>query len=576
MFGTIIENFADGLILALFFGMSIFIHELGHFLVALKLGLVVDTFSIGFGPAIWKKKINGIVYKLSWFPLGGYVALPQLDPTGMSTVQGVSEDGKEVTHRQLPEISPIRKIAVACAGATGNIILAVVAACIIWVSPGAITYKGDAVVSSVDERGSAYSAGLRAGDQILAVNGEPVSTWYSVSMELLMVGKSADVELLVQSGKEQKTLTVPVVKAKGAEVPMIVGIERQSTPCMLKGIVSGGSADKAGLRENDIVKSFDGVKVAGANEFIRLLTARVDKSVSIVVARDDKEVESTVVPQYSVVKTKRALIGVGIEPQGDRCVFTSIRFDSPAAEAGLRENDVAKKFDGVEIKGVEQFINLVAGKAGKRVPIVVERNGEEVELTVVPKRSLNVVSIGAQPMDIVMPWMQEKGVLAQLKADAGGIVRILKALVTPKESKHAAGGLGGPLMIFAALWMAIKMSIFNAVGFVRFLNINLAILNMLPIPILDGGHVVFSLWELVTRRKINAKVVNVLVNGFAILFLGAFLILTTRDVDRLFPGVKRMLHIGQKSEAVATNVVETAAASTNMTLSVTNSLPAWK
>ena len=130
-------------------------------------------------------------------------------------------------------------------------------------------------------------------------------------------------------------------------------------------------------------------------------------------------------------------------------------------------------------------------------------------------------------------------------------------------------------MIFAALWMAIKISIFNAVGFVRFLNVNLAILNMLPIPILDGGHVVFSLWELITRRKINAKVVNVLVNGFAILFLGAFLILTTRDVGRLFPGVRRMLHIGHKSAGV-TNVVESASAATNAVQSVTNSIPIAK
>ena len=64
-------------------GLVIFVHELGHFLAARRLGLVVDVFSLGFGPAIWKRKIGEIVYKIGIIPLGGYVAIPQLDPSGM-------------------------------------------------------------------------------------------------------------------------------------------------------------------------------------------------------------------------------------------------------------------------------------------------------------------------------------------------------------------------------------------------------------------------------------------------------------------------------------------------------------
>ena len=81
-------------ILVLLFGVTIFVHELGHFLTARWLGLVVEVFSIGFGPSIWEKKVNGIRYKIGCIPFGGYVALPQLDPTGMSRVQG-SGDGEE-------------------------------------------------------------------------------------------------------------------------------------------------------------------------------------------------------------------------------------------------------------------------------------------------------------------------------------------------------------------------------------------------------------------------------------------------------------------------------------------------
>ena len=469
---SFVENSGDIIVLLLFFGVSIFIHELGHFLVAIKLGLVVDTFSIGFGPAIWKKEVNGIVFKICWIPLGGYVALPQLDPTGMSTVQGVSEDCKEVEHRVLPEISPARRIAVSVAGAAGNVVLAVVFAMIIWLSPGAITYKGAPVIESVEESSAVYASGLRGGDEIIAINEKQVSTWYDVSMEMLLIGSSTNVDLVVQSGQDQRSISVPMVMHEGAEIPVFEGIARQTTPCILKAIIPDSRAEEAGLMENDIIKTFDGIKVTGTRE----------------------------------------------------------------------------------------FISLVGTRAEKKVPIVIEREGEELTLEVIPKYSdqYERALIGVQPMDFILPWMQEKRPIAQLKSDAMRIVRLLKALVTPKEAKNAASGMGGPVMIFAALWMAIKISMFNAIGFLRFLNINLAILNLLPLPILDGGHVMFALWEGVTKRKVNAKVVNVLVNACGVILIGIFLIITFRDVDRIFPKIRSMFSRGDKTECV-TNAVQTNA-----------------
>jgi regulator of sigma E protease len=268
------------------------------------------------------------------------------------------------------------------------------------------------------------------------------------------------------------------------------------------------------------------------------------------------------------VKTEKALIGVVIH----ELLCVDIRPESPASEAGFQQNDIIKSIDGVTVNESAEFIKLVGERADKSVPIVVERDGKEVELTVVPRRYIKTASIGASPTDLILPWMQEKGPIAQLRADASGIFRILKALVTPEQAKHAAGGLGGPVMIFAALWMAIKISMFNAIGFIRFLNINLAILNMLPIPVLDGGHIMFALWEMITKRKVHAKVVNILVNVFAVLLIGVFLILTTRDVGRFCPGVKNLFGRGDKTECV-TNMVESTAA-TNLVETATDSIPA--
>ena len=119
--------------------------------------------------------------------------------------------------------------------------------------------------------------------------------------------------------------------------------------------------------------------------------------------------------------------------------------------------------------------------------------------------------------------------------------------------------LGGPVAIFGMLWVYIKTNLLAAVGFLRFLNVNLAILNLLPIPVLDGGHIVFSTWELVSRRKAHPKIVNGLVNVFAVLLIIVFVLLTVKDVGRFFPPLKRLFPGGgaPRTEAV-TNAVEDA------------------
>ena len=463
--------------MVVFFGLTIFVHELGHFLVALKCGMVVDTFSIGFGPAMWKRKIRGITFKIGVIPVGGYVALPQLDPSGMASVQG-EQDGKDEDQgakpRALTDISPWYKILVSLAGATGNIILAFVLAVTIWASPKAITYPDTAEIGEVAEGCIAHGQGLRPGDAIVAVNGKPVTSWYDYSMECLLVGETNSVTLTVASEAGEREINVPLVKGDTL-VPVVPGVARKGVPCLFADIMPGGSAEAAGLKPGDVVLMFDGIKV------------------------DDRK----------------------------------------------------------------HFVELVGERDGQEVPIVVDRQGEILECRVRPEfnEEAGQAIVGVKVVGIIMPWMHEKRPLAQLKSDAMAIVRLLRALVTPGESRNAAKGLGGPFAIFATLWISIKVSMFNAVGFLRFLNVNLAILNLLPIPVLDGGHIVFSLWEGVSRRKVHPRIVNVLINVFAVLLIVLVAVLTLKDVDTFVPKARRIVFFWRDhdADAEATNAVPEAA-----------------
>ena len=171
----ILSNIGVGLLVLMLLGICIFVHELGHFLAARWCGMVIDTFSIGMGPAIWKRKRNGITYRIGWIPFGGYVALPQLDPTGMALIQGEPEAGasdkpsvtsdqaKKEKSRELPRIAPWKKIVVSLAGGVGNLILAVIIAWLVfWLGKPATIAETSSMVGYVEEGSAAWNQGCFA------------------------------------------------------------------------------------------------------------------------------------------------------------------------------------------------------------------------------------------------------------------------------------------------------------------------------------------------------------------------------------------------------------------------------
>ena len=451
------------IVVAILFGLTIFFHELGHFLVARWCGLVVDVFSIGFGPAIWKRKHRDVVYKIGCIPFGGYVALPQLDPSAMSIVQGTPEagqpsaDGKPAEpggasaqsqpQRVLPPISPWKRIAVSAAGAIGNMIFAVFLAWGVYIiGKPATPAEMSATVGYVDAKSKAYEQGLRLGDEILSVNTEKVTSWHDF---LAVCSRFNEVTLLVRRGSEQITLRIPTEKGLFG-MQMVAGVDGRSL-CMVLAVVPGMSADRAGLQPGDIITELDGYDIFSRAQLISLVGQRQGKTVPIKVRRDNSIVTAMVTPDYDE-KAKQVRIGV-------------------------------------------QF------------------NVTDVEFN-----------------EIVHP-----GVWEQISSHSTAIFRTLAALTTPSQAKATSQGLGGPVAILINYWYIVKLSFMVAVFFTCFLNVNLAILNLLPIPVLDGGHIVFSLWHGVTGRQPNARFVNIASNTFAILLIAVFILLTGRDLMRFTP-----------------------------------------
>jgi regulator of sigma E protease len=426
-------------VILLLFGATIFVHELGHFLVARRCGMVVEVFSIGFGPAIWKTKRNGVTYKIGIIPFGGYVALPQMDPSGPG------DKTAEEKKKDLPRIAPWKKILVALAGVTGNMIFAFFLAYLVfWIGKPSAPHERNCIIGYADTNSAAYAQGLRIGDEIIAIDAEPIRNWDDLTLACA-IRKS--VRLAVKFDGGEKSITVPTEK-NWMGVWAVDGIGWMNF-CSVAGVVAGSSADQAGIKAGDTILSLDGKKLFSREHMISLVTQARDRTVQAVIRREGKEMEVAVTPGYDE-KAKRALIGVA---------FNTMDFD--------------------------------------------------YDMVVHPRPG------------------------AQIRDSATMIFRLLRALVTPREAKAASQAIGGPVAILVMYWWTVQNSFMLALWFTMMLNVNLAIINMLPIPVVDGGHIMFSLWELVTRRPISARIVNFIMNAFAGLLIGVFLMLTYRDFARM-------------------------------------------
>lgn len=417
------------LIVVLLFSLTIFIHELGHFLVARRCGMIVETFAIGFGPAIWRRRIRGVEWRVGALPFGGYVALPQMD---------VSSDECE-TKERLPPVSARCRAAVAIAGAGSNLLVAFIVATAIYFGGGQLAGRREPIVGFLATNSLAWSAGLRVGDRILSINGSSVRTWDDV-----MVNAALADRLHMRVKRSDGTFTELVVPTSPTpEGPRVMEGVEKATPCLVIGTFPGQPADRAGVRRRDVILELDGEPIYSIEQFVEATQRHRDRDVPLVVERAGRRIVLTVRPEWNPTY-QRVMIGVEIN-----------RFDLS-----------------------------------------------------------------------MKPW-------AQLRAWGAPVFRILRAFGSRTERGHAARSVGGPLYIFQMYWMAARTSVLLALWVTGLLNVNLAILNLLPVPVLDGGHLVLAGWEGISRQPVPRKLVTVVHRLFAMLLIGLFVLITIRDARRL-------------------------------------------
>lgn len=425
------------LVMLLLFGASIFVHELGHFWLARRRGMKIERFSVGFGPALWKTVRDGVEYRLSAIPLGGYVLLPQMNPAE-------ALEGKSESDVPLPPVSPWTKIIVAMAGPAMNIALALALAILISVHGIPSDQKPEMlVVSRVLADSAEAKAGLKIGDRIEEIDGCRVLKLEDV-LQFVMTCTSQEVPFGVRREGKLVLIKIPIKRDEelGLRVPQFeVG---EST--FIRGIEANSPAEQAGLQIGDQIIALNGHPVLNMSHLVELTKEHGGKEVTLDLVRKKARQQVKVTPFYDEMK-KRARIGI------------AIGFDP----------------------------NL-------------------------PK-----VTIYPSPLD-------------QLWHPVVSITRTLWALMHPTVTGVTPGKLSGAPGIMYVLTQEVKSSWLKGLDWTVFLNVNLAILNLLPLPVLDGGHILFALAEWLRRRPLNVRFVRVTWTAFTALLLTFVVYISAKDL----------------------------------------------
>ncbi len=535
-------------------GVLIFVHELGHFLFLKLFDVKVLRFSLGFGPRLFAVRGGETEYQIAWMPLGGYVKMLGEDPR--------DSVGPEDAGRAFHEKPLWQRVIAIFAGPAFNLILPVP---IYFLFFAGQTELAPARIGTVLRGTPADRAGLEPGDRVVAVDGDDVRYWDELQSR---IAASPGRELVLEVERDQKThvrKVTPEAQVLRGRLGLTervgrIGISpRYYLPQI--GISDAASpAARAGLRTGDRITALNGARVRrwsdvervlerNRGEPLRVAYLRARQVLDVVDVQVHEPGTALVVPEPAPPQdgTATRRFEAGIESA--EFFVHEVEPGSPAAVAGLRPGDRITKRDGQPLRHWEMLLLALEERQHRPMRIAwVPFGGDEREAIV--RQVAKVVRdeygqektrwlFGASPR---LLWESEPPAVIEgrfgyalgqalgktaeaIQVTALGFVQLVRGKI-PRET------VGGPIMIYYAAGVAARKGWDHYLWMLAIISVNLGLINLLPIPILDGGALLFLGIEVARQRPIATRVREISQIAGIVLLLGLMIFALTNDVVR--------------------------------------------
>lgn len=594
-------------------GFLVFIHEMGHYIIARRKGMRVEAFAIGFGKPIWTWERDGVKWHICMLPFGGYVKIAGMQKEG-------SLEPYEI-HDGFYGKKPMDRIWVALAGPLVNIGFAILVFCFIWISGGRDKPFFDYThrIGWVDPHSALFANGVRPGDLIEKYDGKPFTGIKDLLITSLMKGDTTRIEGIkidyANGTKSHFDYTLPTyqsLESMGKEKLNTIGVASPASYLIYQGpnLLPASPMIGSGIQPKDRILWADGEVLFSHQQ----LSALTNDSTAFLTVRRGDSIFQTKAPRVKLADLKMTLPEKGEiddwqHEAGLKGLFLDLYFIpynlSPTLSVEsripfidemdqkkafeicercsffkpLEENDQILAIDGQPIRTPYELLSQLQTR---KVLVIVDRDPKIQEKVLWTKADQQfddfsfsdlqkiVSSIGsdqqieaAGSLHLLHPITPKP--LSEVSKTAGdeksaqrlvlGIPLVdrevrynplpqaqfievlrdtyhtLKSLFSGAANpKYVAGPVGIVQIVHHSWMIGVKEALF----WMALISLNLGIMNLLPLPVLDGGHILFSVIEFFTRRPMRAKTMERLIIPFVVLLIGFFIFVTYHDITRLF------------------------------------------
>ena len=460
-----IEFIVSVLALIVTLGILVTIHEFGHFWVARRCGVKVLRFSIGMGKAVksWIGR-DGVEYVIAPIPLGGYVKMLGQEDIAVADTKEIPTSQQHLCFAYKPLW---QRMAIVAAGPIANFLLAIFIYWLINISYG---INGIApVINGISENSSADRAGLQVGDEIIAVDSEETIIWQQVSLQMLnRLGETGELVVTVNpyDSSTSRDITIPIQAWLRSDVepdPVTdLGIVRLEIPARIAEVVTGGRAERDGLRAGYEIISVNGESILGWSHWVAVIRSNPELALDVIVKRGESEA-------------------------------------------------------GLEIR--PELVTLSNGTAIGRIGASVQETALSEILDSEMQRHISFNAFTAIQPALQETWNNSVFVLDSIKKMVIGLISVRN--------------INGPITIAQVAGETASYGLEVYLGFLALLSICLGVFNLLPIPVLDGGHLFYYTVEAIIGRPVPERVQAWgLQLGLSLIF-GIMILAIYNDINRL-------------------------------------------
>jgi regulator of sigma E protease len=480
---------ASGIILL---GLCIFVHELGHLLGGKMVGIKAKTFSIGMGKGIIKKKIGDTTYQIAPIPFGGFCQFYGEDPSEERTGQGF----------EFLSAHPWRRIVTVAMGPLFNLLFGI----IIFFIMNLVGYTKDTNQVNIPEQlqsgrniSAAYEAGIRSGDWIVQIGDKKIMSFADIqAIVMFSEGKTLDVTVK----RNDRILHFPVKPKKHEGTNRYeIGVGPHGSKIMVVELMDGGAAKDAGIQEMDEIISVDGNGLRSEAEFIRYINSHAGRPVKFAVMRKGATLEKSITPRLSDVVRFQT-----IEKNGNKGESFPI-IKSKNLQKYFNKGSIA--INGRKIESYDALLDAVRKNKGKNISFRIDNEQYNGTASIEKSGYIGILPVMA-PDQVQVQYGVGMALVQAFVEPYEWIVLNLKGIGMLFTGKmNVRENLSGPIRIVQiAGQVAYYKGIPDFILLMAKISIILMVMNLLPIPVVDGSHLVFFLIEIIRRKPMSQKVME--------------------------------------------------------------------